>query len=61
MSGVKKISVSLPDAIFQDLEKLAEHQGRPVANLASFFIELGLHITKEREEFPTEKHEDKQK
>ena len=61
MSGVKKFSVSLPASIFQDLEKLADHQGRPVANLASFFIELGLHITKERGEFPIEKHTEEEK
>lgn len=52
MKNVKKFSITVPDSVFQDLEVLAEHQGRPTANLASFLVELGLHIYKERGEFP---------
>jgi predicted DNA-binding protein len=53
MSNVKKFSVTVPDSVFKDLEALAEHQGRPTANLAAFLVELGLHIYKERGEFPS--------
>jgi hypothetical protein len=52
MTNVKKFSVTVPDSVFRDLEILAEHQGRPTANLASFLVELGLHIYKERGDFP---------
>ncbi len=52
MPSVKKFSVTVPDSVFKDLEVLAEHQGRPTANLASLLIELGLHMYKERGEFP---------
>lgn len=60
MSNVKKFSVTVPDSVFKDLEVLAEHQGRPTANLGSFLIELGLHVYKERGEFPKQDGEEKE-
>lgn len=54
MSKVKKFSITVPDSVFKDLENLAEYQGRPTANLAAFLVELGLHIYKDRGEFPKE-------
>ncbi|KYC37454.1 hypothetical protein WA1_41475 [Scytonema hofmannii PCC 7110] len=57
----KKFSVTVPDSVFNDLERLAELQGRPTANLAAFLIELGVREAKERGELPyqtdtTQKH-----
>ncbi|MBD1835406.1 hypothetical protein H6F61_22650 [Cyanobacteria bacterium FACHB-472] len=48
----KRVNVTLPDSVFDDLEVWAEYQGRPTANLAAFLIELGVRQAKERSEFP---------
>ncbi|BDA76546.1 hypothetical protein CAL7716_107120 (plasmid) [Calothrix sp. PCC 7716] len=61
MPNVKKFSITVPDSVFKDLEALAEHQGRPTANLASFLVELGIHIYKERREFPKQEPEKEHK
>ena len=34
--------VTLPDAVYKRLEEWAESEGRPVANLASFLIEMSI-------------------
>ncbi|MCG5061339.1 MAG: hypothetical protein KA714_26065 [Limnoraphis sp. WC205] len=38
----KKVGVTLPDAIYEELEKIAGLQGRPPTTLAAFFIEFCL-------------------
>ncbi|NMG11740.1 hypothetical protein [Brasilonema sp. UFV-L1] len=48
----KRFTVTLPDSVFEDLEVLADTQGRPTANLAGFLIEIGIKQIKERGEFP---------
>ncbi|WGV26326.1 ribbon-helix-helix domain-containing protein [Halotia branconii] len=48
----KRFTVTLPDSVFEDLEILADAQGRPTANLAAFLIEVGICQIKERGEFP---------
>lgn len=48
----KRINVTLPDAVFDELEWWAESQGRPTANLANFLIESSLRQAKERGEIP---------
>jgi hypothetical protein len=47
----KRIYVTLPDTVHEDLEGWAEYQGRPTANLAAYLIELGIREAKERGEF----------
>lgn len=47
----KRIYVTLPDTVHEDLEGWAEYQGRPTANLAAYLIELGIREAKERSEF----------
>lgn len=47
----KRIYVTLPDTVHEDLEGWAEYQGRPTANLAAYLIELGIREAKERAEF----------
>jgi hypothetical protein len=49
----KRVLVTLPDVLAADLEKWAEYQGRPTANLAAFLIELGIRNAKEIGEFKT--------
>ncbi|MFM6371869.1 MAG: ribbon-helix-helix domain-containing protein, partial [Dolichospermum sp.] len=34
--------VTVPDTIFEELEKMADTQGRTTANLAAFLIETGI-------------------
>jgi hypothetical protein len=53
----KRVNVTLPDSVFNDLEIWAERQGRPTANLAAFLIELGIRQAKEQGEFPGSKKE----
>jgi predicted DNA-binding protein len=48
----KRFTVTLPDSVFENLELLAQAQGRPTANLAAFLIEVGISQIKERGEFP---------
>ncbi|MFM6395048.1 MAG: ribbon-helix-helix domain-containing protein [Dolichospermum sp.] len=38
----KRFSVTVPDTIFEELEKMADTQGRTTANLAAFLIESGI-------------------
>ncbi len=49
----KRINVTLPDTVLEDLERWAKVQGRPTANLASFLIELAIQQAKEKGELPT--------
>lgn len=56
----KRILVTLPDLLHEELEGWAEYQGRPTANLAAYLIELGVREAKNRGEFKTlSKSEDK--
>lgn len=48
----KRINVTLPDQLFDDLERWALSQGRPTANLAAFLIEIGVRSGKEKGEIP---------
>lgn len=38
----KRTTITLPDAIFDDLEKWAENEGRPTANLTAFIVEIAV-------------------
>ncbi|MFQ3619278.1 MAG: hypothetical protein SNJ50_21530 [Cyanobacteriota bacterium] len=40
----KRIMVTLPDSIAADLEKWADQEGRPTANLAAFLIEQAVRV-----------------
>ena len=48
----KKFSVTVPDYVFEDLEQLAQIQGRPTAALAAFLIEVATREARERGELP---------
>ena len=48
----KRINVTLPDSVYEELEWWAETQGRPTANLANFLIESSLREARERGEIP---------
>ena len=48
----KKVFVTLPDSVHEDLERWADLQGRPTANLAAFLIETGINLGKEKGDLP---------
>ena len=48
----KKVFVTLPDSVHEDLERWADLQGRPTANLAAFLIEIGIRQGREKGDLP---------
>ncbi|MGB7441808.1 MAG: hypothetical protein WA919_12125 [Coleofasciculaceae cyanobacterium] len=49
----KRLTVTLPDMTFEELEAWAEYQGRPTANLGAYLIESGIRQAKTTGEFKT--------
>jgi hypothetical protein len=47
----KRINVTLPNSVLEDLEVWAASQGRPTANLAAFLIEMSIKDAKNNGEF----------
>ncbi len=47
----KRFSIVLPDELDADLQKWADGEGRPKANLASFILETAIKM-KYREKYP---------
>ena len=53
----KRIMVTLPDSVAADLEKWADEEGRPTANLAGYLLEYAIRV-KFPEKYPvTVKHD----
>jgi hypothetical protein len=48
----KRVNLTLPDAVYEDLERWASLQGRPSANLAAFLVEVAIRKSKESGELP---------
>jgi hypothetical protein len=44
----RKIQVTLPDRVADDLEKWAEYEGRPLANLCNYLLEASVKAEKEK-------------
>ncbi|XGV99616.1 MAG: hypothetical protein ACAF41_11840 [Leptolyngbya sp. BL-A-14] len=44
----RKIQVTLPDRIGDDLQKWADYDGRPLANLCNFLLERAVIEAKEK-------------
>jgi predicted DNA-binding protein len=51
----KRTTITLPDSIYDDLEKWAESEGRPTANLAAFLVEIAVKQKFSEKYLPTEK------
>jgi len=49
----KRLQITLPDSVADDLKLLASSQRRPVANLVAYLLEKAIDSLKERDEFPT--------
>jgi hypothetical protein len=50
----KRINVTLPDTVAELLEKWADHEGRPTANLAAYIIETAVREAESQEKFPSQ-------
>ena len=48
----KRVFMTLPDTVYDDLESWAESQGRATANLAAFLVESSIRQAKDKGEFP---------
>ena len=57
----KRVNLTLPDIVYDELEAWAEYQGRPVANLAAYLVESSIREAKEKGEFKTMKDKESQK
>jgi hypothetical protein len=57
----KRVNLTLPDIVYDNLEAWAEYQGRPVANLAAYLVESSIREAKEKGEFKTLKDKESQK
>ncbi len=57
----KRINVTLPDSVVDELEDWANAQGRSLANLAAFLLEIALKEAKEKGEIPSQGFSVKQK
>lgn len=49
----KRVNLTLPDVVYEELEAWAEYQGRPTANLAAYLVESAIREAKEKGEFRT--------
>jgi rRNA-processing protein FCF1 len=57
----KRINITLPDSVVEELENWAEAQGRSLANLAAFLLEVSVKQAKEKGEIPTQEFPVQQK
>ena len=48
----KRVFLTLPDEVFEDLERWADKQGRATANLAAYLVESCVKEAKEKGEVP---------
>ncbi len=57
----KRINVTLPDSVVDELEDWANAQGRSLANLAAFLLEMALKEAKDKGEIPSQGFSTQQK
>ena len=48
----KRVNLTLPDVVYEDLERWASLQGRPPANLGAFLVESAIRKARESGELP---------
>jgi hypothetical protein len=53
----KRIHVTLPDGAYQKLERWAESEARPVANLAAYLLQKILEEAEDEGKIPSGKNE----
>lgn len=60
MTGMsKRVQVTLPDRLADDLEHWAQSDGRPISNLCAFLLEQSVKQAKVSGEFPENEKQDK--
>lgn len=57
----KRVFITIPDAVFKNLEDWSDQQGRPTANLAAFLVETAVRQAKEKGEFKPRSAQEKDK
>ena len=57
----KRINVTLPDSVVDELEDWANTQGRSVANLAAFLLEMAIKEAKDKGEISSQGFSKQQK
>ncbi len=57
----KRVALTIPEYLYADLERWAKQQGRPIANLASFLIEVSVREAIEKGELKPEQSAKKEK
>ena len=57
----KRINVTLPDSVVDELEDWADAQGRSLANLAAFLLEVAIKEAKDKGEIPSQGFSKQQK
>jgi hypothetical protein len=53
----KRINLTIPDALFEDLDYWAKHEGRSMANLSAVLLESAVKSAKANKEFPSKDKE----
>lgn len=48
----KRVFLTLPDSVYESLERWANSQGRPIANLAAFLVEVAVSEADEAGKIP---------
>ncbi|NEP01652.1 MAG: hypothetical protein F6K58_23945 [Symploca sp. SIO2E9] len=48
----KRVFLTLPDSVYENLEQWASSQGRPIANLAAFLVEVAVAEAEEAGKIP---------
>ena len=56
----KRVNLTIPDVVYEELEAWAEYQGRPTANLAAYLVESAIREAKDIGEYRTlrKKHDE---
>jgi hypothetical protein len=55
----KRVHVTLPDKVFDALERWADDQGRPVANLVGYLVEKAIEEAETQGKIPSSSSKDK--
>jgi len=53
----KRINLTIPDALFEDLDYWAKQEGRSMANLSAVLLESAVKSAKANDEFPSRNKE----
>ncbi|MGV0023377.1 ribbon-helix-helix domain-containing protein [Phormidesmis priestleyi] len=48
----KRVNLTLPDSVFHALERWADAEGRPTANLAAFLVEMAVKQAEDQNKIP---------